>query len=635
MKKNELKNFLKVLILFASIVSTISCEKNEIEDLTNRKMSSENISKNQLLDELNDKEIIEFVSKSKYFTNSNDLLKNNQTSFSNSDSPNFQKIVKPNEYITYSLRLNSYTSQKPYFEYFVINKEISGIEKAGFVKYLPSSPSHELDVDYFTGDIEIYNTDNELFAKTTFQNGQPASNNSYNSNSTTFSSNYTVSSCYNVSYIIAHPCSHNGGHMPGESCTNGLVNDAYYEIRTTIVCIDTIKSIVPPDTFGGGGGGGGGATILNLLNIPEPYEGEPSFSNESFMFYQQIFNFLQANPAYNNLVNHRYANNCLVSDWIVPKVVDYFRYNSFVEQQNQINVINAMNMFTNFLEIVSNQYNHEEMFVNQFQTFQFLLQNSQWLSSQTNQTRQEIFNYLLSNNLNEQSRVFVKEVMNYLISNPAMSWKIVMNNRTSFDTNQGEVDNYSQGGYDTNTYESFNPQQQSWPSITTVIPQNKFVGWNTNLHPNWQCMEYSKEQLRVMGYQISSYYATGQTFQIYTAQNGVNNTVLSHGLSYLKYALSNGIPVIVGVDDAPGHPGNRDSTTDHFIVLVGMGTDSNGKYFQFYDNASSEVSQGANSLNKLYYNSTTGIISGSSQTDYANRQPRPYTITMIRKSKPL
>ena len=85
----------------------------------------------------------------------------------------------------------------------------------------------------------------------------------------------------------------------------------------------------------------------------------------------------------------------------------------------------------------------------------------------------------------------------------------------------------------------------------------------------------------------------------------------------------------------PRHPGNLDSTTDHFIVLVGMGTDSNGKYFRFYDNASSEVSQGANSLNKLYYNSTTGIIIGNSQTDYANRQPRSYTITMIRKSKPL
>jgi len=111
---------------------------------------------------------------------------------------------------------------------------------------------------------------------------------------------------------------------------------------------------------------------------------------------------------------------------------------------------------------------------------------------------------------------------------------------------------------------------------------------------------------------------------------------ITNGLSYLKYALSNGIPVIVGVDDAPGHPGNLDSTTDHFIVIVGMGTDSNGKYFQFYDNASGIVSQGASSLNKLYYNSTTGIISGSSQCiSYVNETAYPYKVTMIRKSKSL
>lgn len=231
---------------------------------------------------------------------------------------------------------------------------------------------------------------------------------------------------------------------------------------------------------------------------------------------------------------------------------------------------------------------------------------------------------------------FAENIMNYLINNSTMSWEILMNSRTSFDTNEGEVDNYSSGGYDTTTYTTFNPLQQIWTTIPKVIPQNKFVGWNRVLHPDWHCMDYSKEQLRVMGYQISSYFSIGQTFQIYTAQNGVNNDMLFQGLSYIKYALSNGIPVIVGVDDAVGHTGNLDSTTDHFIVIVGMGTDTIGKYFQFYDNASGIVSQGASSLNKLYYNSTTGIISGSSQCiNYVNTTEYPYRVTMIRKSKSL
>ena len=86
----------------------------------------------------------------------------------------------------------------------------------------------------------------------------------------------------------------------------------------------------------------------------------------------------------------------------------------------------------------------------------------------------------------------------------------------------------------------------------------------------------------------------------------------------------------------PEHNGNLDSTTDYFIVIVGMDTDSNGKYFRFYDNASGLSSQGANSENKFYYNSSTGTIIGQSQTNYAiSNNLNPYQITMIRKSKPL
>ncbi|OAB28494.1 hypothetical protein [Flavobacterium fryxellicola] len=407
----------KFFLLFVLAFSMSDCqlENEEAKDSQNAKMTTENISKDQLLNELKKIEIIEFVANIKHLTNSDELLKNNKITLSSSKNSIFQKITKPNEYITYSLRLNSYTSLTPYFKYFIINKEISGIEKAGFVKYIPTLPTYNLDVDNFTGIIEIYNTNNELFAKTVFLKGQPVIDSSKKNNNKT-------SSCYNTSYVVAIPCSHGGGHMPGQSCDNGLTNDAYYEIRTTVVCVDTIKSIVPPDTFGGGGGGGGGgATILNLLNVPEPYEGEPSFSNESYMFYHQIYNFLRLNPAYNNLVNHNYSNANLINDWLVPSIVDYFRYNDFNEQQNQINAINAMNMFTTFLSFESNLFNFEEMLINKYQTFQVLLQNSQWLSSQTNQTKQEIFNYLLQNHLNNETREFTQQLINSMLNNDGYS----------------------------------------------------------------------------------------------------------------------------------------------------------------------------------------------------------------------
>ena len=44
-----------------------------------------------------------------------------------------------------------------------------------------------------------------------------------------------------------------------------------------------------------------------------------------------------------------------------------------------------------------------------------------------------------------------------------------------------------------------------------------------------------------------------------------------------------------------------------------MGNDSNGKYFQLYDNATGVLNKGANSLNNLYYNPNTGLIRGTSQ----------------------
>lgn len=256
----------------------------------------------------------------------------------------------------------------------------------------------------------------------------------------------------------------------------------------------------------------------------------------------------------------------------------------------------------------------------------------EWFDNQSTETQQSIFNYLNTNGFNTTNKNFIKNLINYLIQNTSLSFNDVFYNKTNFDVNNSlEIDNYTSGGFDTNTYSVFNPQQ-NWSNISSVIPVSQFVGWGTpGVKRN--CMDYAKAQIAKKGYQISAYNAIGQTFQVYTSQNGVNTTNLSQGLSYLKYALSNGIPVVVGVDDAPGHPGNLDSTTDHFIVIVGMGNNSNGNYFQFYDNASGGASQGASPLNLLYYNSTTGIISGSSQTSYGQGQPYPYILTMIRKSK--
>ena len=255
------------------------------------------------------------------------------------------------------------------------------------------------------------------------------------------------------------------------------------------------------------------------------------------------------------------------------------------------------------------------------------------LDDEQKELRDKICKFVKDNNHSTEAKNFAKLAIDFLRNNTQFDFDYLLNNRTDFDSNQEEIENYTSGGYDTTSYSDFNPQQQPWSTIPPVIPSSDFVGWGTP-GINRNCMEYSKAQIAKKGYQISNYFnSSGQTVQIYTSQNGVNQNELQRGLSYLNYALSNGIPVIVGVDDDPNGTKNpqTDNTTDHFIVIVGMGSDTNGNYFSFYDNASSNVNQGTNSLNKLYHSPSNGLISGTSQTSYASGLN--YIITMIRKSK--
>lgn len=84
-------------------------------------------------------------------------------------------------------------------------------------------------------------------------------------------------------------------------------------------------------------------------------------------------------------------------------------------------------------------------------------------------------------------------------------------------------------------------------------------------------------------------------------KNGANKAVLDKAIKYIKSELENGRPVFIGVDDAPNQKINE-GTTDHFLVIVGMGHDKKGNYFQVYDNASGNVQDGANNSNRLYHN---------------------------------
>lgn len=255
-----------------------------------------------------------------------------------------------------------------------------------------------------------------------------------------------------------------------------------------------------------------------------------------------------------------------------------------------------------------------------------------WLSERPEEAAQ-ILAYLNENNFSNESKSFALWAFNYINVNLHVNWNDLMYNRTNYDTNTGDYDNNATGGYDTNTYSTFNYQTETWPTISPVLSTSQFVGWDRNLSTN--CMYYAKAQIAKEGWGISNYGDAGQTFQIFTSSGGINTTKLQEGMSYLKYALSNGIPVIVGVDNVVGSSNpNTDGTTDHFIVIVGMGEDSGGKYFRFYDNATSVITDGTHADNKLYFNPATNKITGLSKAGGANTSPNyAYSITQIRKSK--
>ncbi len=183
-----------------------------------------------------------------------------------------------------------------------------------------------------------------------------------------------------------------------------------------------------------------------------------------------------------------------------------------------------------------------------------------------------------------------------------------------------------------------------WETIEPVIPKSKFIGWgHAGIEEN--CFDYCTEQLRVVGRSMKSPNWGDKTkmnahiYQLYLVSDvagmkkGAQGRQFVDGIKYVKQALKDKIPVVAGVDDGDGSP-NKDKVTDHFVVIVGMGTDATGNYFRFYDNATSSGSHGTSEKNKLYVNCVDFVIDGKADNSYAeSTQYKSYRVTQIRETK--
>jgi len=315
--KNRIKTTLK-LTLICSLFFFLSCEKDLYEEqiIKQTKATSEKISINQVLSEISNPLIKDYI---------NDVLQQelglSQFRTSSQDYFNFIKIIKQDNYTTYSLLLNGYSDDKPYFKYFIITKE--GItERAGYFKYIPDNEELVFNEKELNGKIQVLDVENNIKGETKFISSQPQPPLSTQS-----------IDCVDTFDIITHNCTNGGNHPPGVPCGGGAINNGYYEIVVITTC--TISSdyhyIAPPiDFMGVSSSTGGGYMLSQNINVLQYI----------FSLTEEQYSILQQNPSLVTYLENNDASpesNNFVT-WAINAILVNLYSSSFINE-----AFNALN----------------------------------------------------------------------------------------------------------------------------------------------------------------------------------------------------------------------------------------------------------------------------------------------------
>jgi len=94
-------------------------------------------------------------------------------------------------------------------------------------------------------------------------------------------------------------------------------------------------------------------------------------------------------------------------------------------------------------------------------------------------------------------------------------------------------------------------------------------------------------------------------------------------------------PILVGVDHTPDYGENTetDNTTDHFITIVGRGSDANGDYFRYFENVPGGNTTGPELKLYLQEDGTLQTLTDSNGGSSYTFNGNIYTITQVRPSK--
>lgn len=222
-------------------------------------------------------------------------LKNIAERSNNKSNVYFTKIVKGNEYTTYQLLLNSYSTKNPYFMYYVITYD--GItEKVGYLKYIPNSPTYILDIAIFSGKIQMLDLHKKIKLEISLINGQPKT-------TETIQTQRTNDDCITSPSIVTHYCGSNL-HLPGQTCTHPI--KAYYEVKFNTICTyssaydnSTPVPTVIMENLDNSFGGGSPFTVDFITSFeaqltPRQKQWWDSYNNVTKK--QEIISFLNQNP---------------------------------------------------------------------------------------------------------------------------------------------------------------------------------------------------------------------------------------------------------------------------------------------------------------------------------------------------
>lgn len=182
----------------------------------------------------------------------------------------------------------------------------------------------------------------------------------------------------------------------------------------------------------------------------------------------------------------------------------------------------------------------------------------------------------------------------------------------------------------------------NWTTVLPFVSKDEFVGYKST-DPSG-CFRRAQEQLNKAGYELKSpgwsskSIIAGSIYQTYLIEavagmkSGYQKDQFEKGVQYLKTSMLSRIPVIVGVERYEGSS-SSDKVTDHYVTIVGMGNDEDGKFFWFYDNATAYADWGTSYKNKIYCDCQNYSLSGGGEEKIKYiGEGGVYIISQIRES---